>query len=598
MELHPGDRVDRYILIEQLGEGGQGAVWKAEDPLQPGEPRALKLVPVLPSRPNDAERVRREARALARLEHPSLVQCHGLFEDLRASVVGVVMDFVDGTSLRGAERDPRLRDQHRLAILRHVAGALAYLHSQGVIHRDLKLDNVLVRSAFFDSPEDPRNVRVVDLGIAAVKDAPGKLTALGTVVGTIAYLAPELLDPATFAADESGPAIDVFAFGVLGWQLLVGEHPTGLPSSATLVDYVRAYRDAATKPSWPPGAPPGEWGRLLIDCLKVKQSERIPSGAELATRADVAPSTGVVVRPRALAELGSAPTSVASPEAMRDVTAASAQASSAAAAAQTASIGPTPSPRPATLPPTPPEGSRGRGAAIGLLALLGVTVLGGVAYLRAGSSGDPVPPASVAPTPIASEPPPAAHAPEASTDAAADAAADADAAAVALPEGCDADAGSCDCCPSGTECGSDCAAPLPPDQGYLLRLAEMPQNGRLELADTHPNAEVCVKLADVATYTCTRVRELADGGAPSERLYVTSADLTRTGIDVVIRFEMQENIRPSLAGAEQVRLPSATRALLCKGVTVETEGHVPIREVRFFLDPESAQTPPPRKACP
>ncbi|HMJ15287.1 MAG TPA: serine/threonine-protein kinase, partial [Polyangiaceae bacterium] len=224
MDLTSGARVDRYVLLELLGEGGQGSVWKAEDLLHPGTLVALKLVPLALSRPNDVERVRREARALARLEHPTLVASHALFEDLKLSVLGIAMDFVDGAALRKHEDDPRLTPEHRVTVLGHIAHVLAYVHQRGVSHRDLKLDNVLVTRAFWQEPHDSKNVKLVDFGIAKL-DAPLQpLTQLDTIIGTLAYLAPEQLDPAHFG-EGTAPSADVFAFGILGWRLLFGGHP-------------------------------------------------------------------------------------------------------------------------------------------------------------------------------------------------------------------------------------------------------------------------------------------------------------------------------------------------------------------------------------
>jgi serine/threonine-protein kinase len=597
LELKPGDRIDRFVLREQLGEGGQGAVWKAEDPLSPAKPRALKLVVVNPGRPNDVERVRREARALARLSHASLVACHGLFEELKLGVVGVVMDYVDGKSLRTAERDPRFGQKHRAAALTHVAHALAYLHENGIVHRDLKLDNVVVESAFFDAPDDANNVKVVDLGIAALKDAPQKLTALGTIVGTIAYPAPELLDPATFEADESAQAIDVFAFGVLGWQLMTGEHPTGLPGSAALVDYVRAYREAAERPVWPPGAPPGEWGALLVDALRVRQAERIKTGGDLARRCDAAPREpgGIVVRPGA--DPGErpefAPTSVASPAAMQQPTVASP-----GVAAATAAIGPTP--KAATLPSAPPAPASSKSA--WLWALLGLVAVGGVGTWLVTSFTTKNTIAPIASASARAPAPSVSQAPETTIpDAAAEAEAGVEAgtdAAFTLPIGCNAESGECDCCPSGHGCEPGrCTDLLDTDEGWHLRLAEIPKNGEQDLASTHPSAEVCIKLSDVTQWTCTKVKELLDGGTSTSHLYATTLDLTQKGFDVDVRFPLRHDVSSTLARAERVKVPGAPRAVLCKGLEVKVEGQVLVDRVRFFVDDDDGAAPA-RKQCP
>ena len=97
--LRPGDTVDRYQLIAPIGEGGQGSVWRAEDPLHRGATVALKLISPLLVPGAAIDRLRREARALAKLSHPSLPRCHAFFEDLQKDVLGFALDFIPGSSL-------------------------------------------------------------------------------------------------------------------------------------------------------------------------------------------------------------------------------------------------------------------------------------------------------------------------------------------------------------------------------------------------------------------------------------------------------------------------------------------------------------------
>src|SRR5690349_18258385 len=102
MQIRPGDRVNHYTLLEPLGEGGQGAVWKVVDPRDGGVVRALKLVALAETGPAGFERARREARILAAARHPALVSCHSLFEEPRDGLVGLVMDLVQGRTLADA----------------------------------------------------------------------------------------------------------------------------------------------------------------------------------------------------------------------------------------------------------------------------------------------------------------------------------------------------------------------------------------------------------------------------------------------------------------------------------------------------------------
>ena len=291
MALEAGSRVDRYVLISLLGEGAQGTVWKAEDPLAPGQPRALKLIELKYARGQEAERARREARTLAKLSHPSLCKCHGLFEDLQHEVLGCALDYVDGPSLADAVDDPRLTPELRQLVVLHVAHALAHAHENGAVHRDVKLENILLERAFWDRPQDPANVKLVDFGVAALAHATAKLTKVGHVVGTPAYMAPEQIEPTHWGAEGVTPASDLFAFGVVVWQLFVGGHPTGLPETATIGGYAVAYRRAAGRTDWPPSLPGGALARAVERCLQLYPADRYESAAALAAALEPAAGT-------------------------------------------------------------------------------------------------------------------------------------------------------------------------------------------------------------------------------------------------------------------------------------------------------------------
>ncbi|WP_437323016.1 protein kinase domain-containing protein [Sorangium sp. So ce381] len=281
MRLRAGDRVDHYTLVKPLGEGGQGAVWKVIDPREGGVVRALKLVRLEEAGRQSFDRARREAKILASAKHPALVACHGFFEDMHAGLVGLVMDFVRGRSLGVAASDGQLDGQRALAALEQVASALAYVHGAGLVHRDLKPDNVLLADSFWSDPRRPGAVKLLDFGIAASAGNPRPLTSLGAVVGTIPYMAPELVDPATWGRAE-GPSRDLFAFGIMAWEVLFHNHPTGLASSATLVDYARAYKAAqAGRIVWPPRGLAGPWGAAVEASLALSPLQRPANGAAL-----------------------------------------------------------------------------------------------------------------------------------------------------------------------------------------------------------------------------------------------------------------------------------------------------------------------------
>ncbi len=287
-QLCAGQRLDRYELLAPLGRGGQGSVWRVRDPLLPEAPRALKLVDIALAGPTQVERLRREARQLAALKHASIVPCHGLFEDLEHGVLGLVVTFVAGQPLSDLQHDPRLTDALGLRVLQHLADALSYLHERGIVHRDVKLENVIVDERFFEDPQAPARARLIDFGIATPSEGQLKLTQLGHIVGTAPYLAPELVDPSFFAAppdpsrNSRAPRVDVFAFGVLAWRLLLGMHPTGLSEHARLDEFLVAYRRLCKAPDrWLCEAKGRRYEHWLRGCLELNPERRIAKGAAL-----------------------------------------------------------------------------------------------------------------------------------------------------------------------------------------------------------------------------------------------------------------------------------------------------------------------------
>ncbi len=270
--------VARYELLDELGRGGMGVVWRARD-RDLGREVALKLLegpgahdPA--ARAELAERLLREARVLARLEHPGVVPVHdaGRLPDGR---VYYAMKRVQGRRLDDEVRAGRPLAE-RLRIFERLCEAVAFAHSQGVLHRDLKPENVMV-GAFGE-------VLVLDWGVARASDAaeagpaavapsqpPG--TAHGTVLGTPGYMAPEQARGDVEGLDARA---DVYALGGVLYFMLTGRAPgaTGAATAASTWTW-RHDRAAATgaiaPPSrWQPGVPP----RLAAIALKALAHER------------------------------------------------------------------------------------------------------------------------------------------------------------------------------------------------------------------------------------------------------------------------------------------------------------------------------------
>jgi serine/threonine protein kinase len=238
----------RYTIREEVGRGGMGTVYLAEDSVLERSV-ALKILTFEDSRPAEAERLLREARVMAKLEHPGLVPVHdaGVLPDGR---VFYAMKFVRGFRLdRFVEGGPSLAE--RLAVFLKICDAVAFAHAQGVVHRDLKPENVMI-GAFGE-------VLVLDWGVARRSEDPAE--PHGTVLGTRAYMAPEQAEGKTESVDARS---DVYALGAI-LQNLAGARPEPPPAAARALRAVAA-RAMARQPE---GRYPGvselsaEVGRFL-----------------------------------------------------------------------------------------------------------------------------------------------------------------------------------------------------------------------------------------------------------------------------------------------------------------------------------------------
>jgi predicted Ser/Thr protein kinase len=201
----------RYELLEVVGRGGAGVVYRARDK-QRGEYVAVKMLhESVADDPELLQRFEREARVLRRLRHPAIVRLRDFGYDAQRPFL--VMEFVEGRPLQQLLPLPRPR---ALALVLELCDALRHAHERGLVHRDVKPGNILV---------DPNGrVRLADFGIAGFLDtqAEARLTASSHVVGTPAYMAPEARCGA--APD---PRMDVYSLGVVLYQLLTGQLPMG-----------------------------------------------------------------------------------------------------------------------------------------------------------------------------------------------------------------------------------------------------------------------------------------------------------------------------------------------------------------------------------
>ncbi len=213
--LAPGDRFRNLEVIELLGQGGMGLVYKARQPeLDRGV--ALKILPRrLAEDPDFVQRFQREARALASLSHPNIVGVHEFGTE--RGLCFFVMELVDGVNLRQVLRDRKLAPEEALRIVPQLCDALQYAHQEGVVHRDIKPENILL--------DRKGRVKISDFGLAKLLagDGPATITRTDALMGTPAYMAPEQIENPRRVDHRA----DIYSMGVVFYEMLTGELPVG-----------------------------------------------------------------------------------------------------------------------------------------------------------------------------------------------------------------------------------------------------------------------------------------------------------------------------------------------------------------------------------
>jgi Tol biopolymer transport system component len=282
MALAPGTRLGPYEILAPLGAGGMGEVWKARD-TRLARDVAVKVLPEeFLEGDQKKERFEREARALAALNHPNIAAVHS-FEEFPGSSGSpsrhvLVMELLEGENLRGVISRCALPVRRTLEIAEQVAQGLAAAHEKGIVHRDVKPENVFVTK--------DGHVKILDFGLARAGAFPAgrdetesptveKLTSGGAVIGTVAYMSPE---------QARGEAVDLrsdqFSLGVVLYEMLAGARPFGGTSAAeTLAAIIRDEPEPLTKldPKLPVLL-----GWIVQRCLSKDPEERYASTKDLA----------------------------------------------------------------------------------------------------------------------------------------------------------------------------------------------------------------------------------------------------------------------------------------------------------------------------
>ena len=262
-----GQTISHYKILDKLGEGGMGIVYKAHDTRLNREV-ALKFLPThLAASEQDKARFVQEAQSASSINHPNICTIHDIQE--HDGSMFIVMEYVQGQTLRsfvGTDRRSVLPEKRAIEFGIQIADGLAAAHEKGVVHRDVKADNVMVRS-------DGR-VQIMDFGLAKLHGA-SSLTKAGSTIGTTAYMSPEQVQGL-----DADHRTDIFSLGVVLYELLTGRLPFRAGHEAGVM-----YEIVNVDPTAPELANPeieAEVGRIVMKCLEKDPENRYQSAHEAA----------------------------------------------------------------------------------------------------------------------------------------------------------------------------------------------------------------------------------------------------------------------------------------------------------------------------
>ncbi len=262
-------RIGKYIVKRELGRGGMGAVYLAEQPGLGREVAIKELILSAVADPTALKRFMQEAQVMARTSHPNLVQVHDLEQIGDANYI--VLEFVRGKSLRDRINQGTLPLPQTFAVMHGVLQALDYAHKRAIVHRDMKPENVLM--------SEEGDVKVADFGIARLTDDSGAgstATKTGTTVGTPQYMSPEQV-----ASSKVDGRSDLYSAGIMFYELVVGQPPFTASEADGPFTLMAKHVQAPPKP--PSVHRPGlDMGleEVILKSLSKRPEERYQSGQE------------------------------------------------------------------------------------------------------------------------------------------------------------------------------------------------------------------------------------------------------------------------------------------------------------------------------
>ncbi len=273
MGLDSGSAIGPYSILGSIGSGGMGEVYRAQDP-RLGREVAIKLIRRSLNDEDEAlDRLLREATLASSLNHPNIVTIYdtGVVGDDRY----VVMELVEGATLRTLSSQGLAVDR-AVNIARQIAEALAVAHVAGIVHRDIKPDNVMVRPDGY--------VKLLDFGLARQHDLAAAVTVEGTdpgmLIGTVGYMAPEQA-----RGEVAAPEADIFAFGVLLYEMVTGRHP--FLKASQMATMLALLNDSPEPPGLLNPDVPRTLDELIVEMLE-KDARQRPGAGEVLLRLGLA----------------------------------------------------------------------------------------------------------------------------------------------------------------------------------------------------------------------------------------------------------------------------------------------------------------------
>ena len=260
---------DRYEIIEELGRGGMGTVYRAEDK-KAKEEIALKLIkPEIAAQKRTIERFRSELTTARKIRHKNICGMYDLGEERGAYYI--TMEYVPGEDLKSfIRRSKRLSVPNAVSIAKQISEGLAEAHIQGVIHRDLKPSNIMI--------DKEGNARIMDFGIARTLKARG-VTGAGVVIGTPEYMPPEQAE-----AKDVDQRSDIYSLGVIMYEMITGQLPFAGDTALNIA--IKHKTEIPADPNTYNAQIPDDLSRLILRCLEKDKDKRYQNAQELRSALD------------------------------------------------------------------------------------------------------------------------------------------------------------------------------------------------------------------------------------------------------------------------------------------------------------------------